>query len=144
LAVAALLLPAFSACTVKRGLVDVRGKVVLDGQPIQDAQIYFHSGPSVMRGNGGFATSGRDGSFRARQGTGVWGMHPGEYVVTLSAKILPAAFFTSTSPELRDGMYKSAPERFPHAYTEKQLSPLTATIAEGMKPLSLIIETRKP
>lgn len=123
-----------------RGLVPVKGVVLLDGSPVADAVVRFHP-VEVTKGNGGFGLTDGAGRFSARIGQGPWGLYPGSYKVTLSRKPLPEGtpLDPKTPKECEDWQraYDSAPETFPGVYTSPATTPLQAVVAAGQKPLEL-------
>ena len=139
-AMLALLLAVLSGCS-DNGLVKVKGKVLLDGKAVPNAEIVFVPRAGVTMGNGGFGNCDGYGAFQARQFTGRWGMFPGEYTVTLTARDFPKRWYEpSVSNDEKMAILQTTPELFPGKYTKPESSPLTATIARGMKPLSFSID----
>ncbi len=100
------------------GLVDVRGRVTLDGQPLADATVVFTGDGQPM------ATGQTDAQGRYRLRTGDQpGIAAGTYRVTVSAyRTLPAA----------DGSDEPIPElRTPARYNNAATSGLTAEVGSG-------------
>jgi hypothetical protein len=143
----ALLVAALTGCG-KSDLVQVKGKVLLDGQPVEGAVVLFHPSASVTRGNGGRAYSDSNGAFQATTPQGRKGLFPGDYAITLSGKKRPAG--VNPRPETPEELQahvaalRAAPDMFPVQYADKASTPLTVTVEPGLKPLELLINSREP
>lgn len=133
-------------------LVESKGKVLLDGEPLANAQISFIpvDGPSAT----GKTTS--DGTFRLTTG-GRLGAVPGECRVTVFAVAKgpsdTGAKLESMTPEdmagmagtteFQDTMDKSSEEVIPSRYTKPDTSKLTATVSDNAADNDFFFELTK-
>ena len=135
-------------CTVAAGcgqgdrpkVVPVRGKVLLDGKPVEGAQVTFHPTAAAPRNAGG--TTNANGEFTLTTFDTGDGAIPGEYIVTIykpqasgnddenldpSADVGEAYDLAMESAESEDAEYEGV---LPEKYASKETSPLKRTVAE--------------
>lgn len=120
----ALVLLSLSGCG--SGLVDVKGRVTLDGEPLPDATVVFTAVDRPLA----VGQTDAGGSFRLRTGQQL-GVAPGTYRVTVTAyRTLPAA----------DGGDEPIPEFLtPPRYNNATTSGLTAEVGGGQDEFNFVL-----
>ncbi|MHC5540860.1 hypothetical protein ACYOEI_21775 [Singulisphaera rosea] len=105
----------------------VKGKILLsDGKPLVGATVHFI--PTQEKGAGARGTTGADGGFELTTREPGDGALAGDYKVRLDPPPAPS------------GVKKIPPPPFPVAYTDEDLTDLTATVNPGandLRPIQL-------
>lgn len=112
-------------------LTPVSGTITLGGQPLANARIRFMPSGDTL-GHGGSAITRDDGGYEIisnREG-GRKGLLPGTYQVVLSRFVLPDG--TVLPPDV-PWQGSNAKESIPEMYTQRDFSPLTATVETEAK-----------
>jgi hypothetical protein len=120
------------------GLRQIKGKLLLDGEPVENAIVTF------LPSGGGQSASGvtrRDGTFALSTYTPNDGVKPGEYRVSIMPKDPPAMPGGDYDPSMtgrpkrESGPSKAVPDR----YASPESSELTATVPEK-GPADILLE----
>lgn len=69
-------------------LVPVKGKITLDGKPLESAQVLFQPKGGTA-GQGAYASTAEDGSFTLKYNSGQEGCPKGEYVIMITKLLTP-------------------------------------------------------
>ena len=126
-----------------QGLVPVKGKITLDGEPIADASITLSPNSTGDEARSCGATSDKDGNFTLQTLRANDGAFPGEYTISVR-KMVPDK--TYTDEEYAEANAKgvslkiNAQNTLPRKYENAATSGLKATIAKGMAPLEIKLE----
>ena len=149
LALAVCLVVVVAGCGPRGPAVEmVEGVVLLDGQPVEGATIFFSPAPTDAKAEGGLPAAGRtgaDGGFRlnaiggARSGAGT---KVGEYVVTVVKQ-------ESDAPPAPDPNVPPAPpglinvrDLLPTIYKVGATSPLRATVIKGRNTFRFELDSK--
>jgi hypothetical protein len=109
------------------GPVTVTGRVTLDGQPVENAQVFFRP---LDGGPGAGAVTDAEGRFRL-EGTKADGLLPGEYKVTVSKKAYPPGMKVPGPNEMSFALSAKMIEVLPKRYTVPDRTPLRVTVPTG-------------
>jgi hypothetical protein len=111
LAFAALFLSANLRAEPDAALTPVRGKVILDGEPMAKANVTFH--PEAKDGKKATGLTAEDGTYVLKT-DGAEGAAPGKYIITISLK-------------------RGDKEVIPLKYTDKATSDIVVEVTKGQK-----------
>jgi hypothetical protein len=131
-ALAAACVMAVAGCSRR---AEVGGVVSLDGKPLSSGVVTFSptgDGPT------GYAAIGSDGRYVVQVGSRN-GLPPGEYVITVAANVAPAEGVSSAPGPYSDGI---TPLATPQKYSEREQSPLRATLISGSQTLPLDLSSQ--
>jgi len=120
-----------------RGLVPVRGRVTLDGQPVAWKSLFFHPEPGTP-GLGAGCITQADGSFELLAVVGgaletMKGAMPGEYRVTVEEPVYDYAG-ESGQPVVR--------ARIPAVYIQRQTTPLRVAVGEKNDAVEILLDAK--
>jgi hypothetical protein len=124
----AVLLTLGMGCSSGERLNPVRGKVLLQGQPLAGALVSFH--PQDAQGDPPTGFTGPDGAFSVVTGN-IEGARAGTYRVTIMCQVP-----TNKKPEgLSFGGVPETEDRLKGAYANVATSQITVTVKEGQNEL---------
>jgi hypothetical protein len=125
-------------CASKIDLVPVEGKLLVDGQPIDNVLVTFVPEAVIDRKPiRSMGISDREGRFQMRAETQELGAVVGEHRIILEDLAILDA------PRSEDGtVTKLPPIRFPASFANPITSTLRATVTDGREPILIKVETR--
>ncbi len=121
-------------------LAPVAGVVMLDDEPLVNADVYFLPIENTP-GIGGQGRTGEAGKFKINYYRGGQGLPAGDYRVAVSYRLMPDGTPVpegDTTPPIESPASESLPPR----YSSQEQSELTATVAAG-QPIELKLTTKK-
>ncbi|QDT32338.1 carboxypeptidase-like regulatory domain-containing protein [Thalassoglobus polymorphus] len=110
-------------------LVDAGGTVKLSGEPLAHADLYFMPAAGTS-GIGGTARSDESGNFTVNYGRGGTGLPAGNYVVTVSQRLMPDGTPVAVDDD-RDPIESPAKEQLPEKYSNAEKSKVQAVVQPG-------------
>jgi hypothetical protein len=113
-----LLCPLVAGCGSGDGLARVKGKVTLDGQPLEGATVKFQ--PTAEGGSPSSGITDADGRYELMYTFMTWGAMPGEHVVSIRTA---GTYFDDQGNEIE------RPERVPAKYNDQ--TELKRTVEPG-------------
>jgi hypothetical protein len=125
-------------------LIPVIGKVMLDGQPLDEADVNFYP-EGDTQGQGGYARTGKDGTYKASTPFGEPGLAAGSYRVVIQKLVTPDGkpFTGSVDPNVPpiEAPYS---EVLPPTYSDQTSSILTATVSpESKRPVEFALKSAR-
>ncbi|MCL2347513.1 MAG: carboxypeptidase-like regulatory domain-containing protein [Planctomycetaceae bacterium] len=125
-----------------KGLVPVKGKITLDGSPIEGAAITLSPKSTGENARAAGATSDASGEFKIQTMMPADGAFPGEYSITVR-KMVPDKVYTEEEQAAANAKGVSLPSGannlLPKKYETVRTSGLKVTVVEG-KNEDLILE----
>lgn len=110
--------------------VAVSGQVMLNGQPVDRAELIFYP-TGTTKGNGGQGTTDTSGRYLVRTPQGSTGLMPGSYKVVISRRLNPDG--SAPDPNVPP-IESQARETLPPNYSSQDKSTLTLNVPpEGTK-----------
>ena len=109
---------------------DVEGRVLLDGQPVQEARVVFMPAAQGPNGEAGPYSQGRtdaDGRFKLKSVE----ESPRNGAVVGPHKIIVSTKKARLDPDQMDVEIIESPETIPHKYTYYKRTPLTFSVPSG-------------
>ena len=118
-------------------LVDASGSVLLEGQPLADADVSFIPLEST-EGIGGRARTNESGQFEVQYLRGGTGLPSGTYRVTVSKRVMPDGSPVAADDQT-DPIESPAMETLPPAYSNEDQTKLKVVVEAG-KPIEITLK----
>jgi hypothetical protein len=140
------LLLALVGCSDRPTLVDVKGKVMLNGKPLKNVRVAFHPDPDKgTRGIGSTGTTDADGAFTLTYDGGEPGAIAGHHRVILDdLDVYGNVFVGRGNYRNEDGKGTKAEvpkkPRFDTQFTGLTTSPIRQEVKVGMPPITIEVK----